>query len=248
MTQLINNPWIVGIGGGILSGFIVTVVSRALLSRRDRREYLQKISSANREVIYALRASIPEGAIPSKDVVDALINATARKYSVERKDVYDSKEIAEELIKEVMDSSFISAKMKEDYCQRLGGLVHPPVEARSEPLVLTDKVRVADVSQYRTRMITMMSVMMGLTAAMMTILLAFVQFRDRLDTESKPIFPKETISLLFPALLSVLAVTVASAVMMFYRDLKERGRISEPREKKSTKETDDTSQSSKDAT
>ncbi len=46
MLAFLNNPWLIGIGGGIFSGFVVTYTSRAILSRRDRREYNQKVLSA----------------------------------------------------------------------------------------------------------------------------------------------------------------------------------------------------------
>ena len=34
LLDWLNNPWIVGIGGGTLSGLLVTFVSRKVLSRR----------------------------------------------------------------------------------------------------------------------------------------------------------------------------------------------------------------------
>ena len=42
--DIFSNPWIVGIGGGVLSGFIVAYISRLIFSKRDNREYAQKIS------------------------------------------------------------------------------------------------------------------------------------------------------------------------------------------------------------
>ena len=58
--ELFNNPWFVGIGGGILSGLIVAYISRLIFSRRDNREYAQKVSQANHEVLYAVRPGISE--------------------------------------------------------------------------------------------------------------------------------------------------------------------------------------------
>ena len=87
--NFLNNAWVIGIGGGVLSGFFVTVFSRMILSRRDRGEYVQKLQSANREIIYALRPGISEGHVPNRQVVVLLINATARKYGVDIGDLVD---------------------------------------------------------------------------------------------------------------------------------------------------------------
>ena len=105
--DIFNNSWVIGIGGGILSGLIVTLITRYLFSKKDNKEYAQKVSTVNREVVYALRPGISEGHIPDNEVLASLINATARRYKVERGDVYQAKQIAEELIKDIMDSSFI---------------------------------------------------------------------------------------------------------------------------------------------
>ena len=51
LPDWLNNTWVVGILGGVLSGFIVNYLSRIFLSKRENREYLQKVFSANREVI-----------------------------------------------------------------------------------------------------------------------------------------------------------------------------------------------------
>jgi hypothetical protein len=115
----LDNAWVVGIGSGIPSGLLVTILLNFTSKRKRDREYQQQISSANREVIFSIRAGIPEGSLPSREVVVALINSTARRYEIESDELYQPREIAEELIKEVMDSSFLSATRKSEYCAAL---------------------------------------------------------------------------------------------------------------------------------
>jgi hypothetical protein len=226
--DLLSNPWVVGIGGGILSGLIVTTVSRFVLSKRENREYLQKVFSANRELIYSIRPGISEGIIPSPGVVESLIVATARKFGVERRDVYGPPELVQELLKEVMDSSFISAKVKEDYCTKLATLAERPesVEAHSdaaEVKATIERVRGETIAEYRQRTTTMMSIMMGTLAAVMTGLFAIF-------TELKPeVLAKGTqmpiddflrrVPVLLPTLLSVVTVVATMWLLMTYRDL-----------------------------
>jgi len=160
---------VIGIGGGILSGLIVTFISRAIFSRRDRREYAQRVLSANREVIYAVRPGVPEGRLPSLDVLDFLAQATARKYGVDRKDLYGPLEVVQELTKEVMDSNFISAEVKEEYCNCLKRLVAQPKTA----VEMMQSSLSSGLAEYRLRMISTMSLMMGTLAAAMTLAFTF---------------------------------------------------------------------------
>jgi hypothetical protein len=87
---MLNNPWVSEIVGGTLSGLSVNLFSRFLLSGRDQREYAQKLFGANREVVYAVRPGVSEGMVPTVDVLDALTEATARKYGVDRNDLYQA--------------------------------------------------------------------------------------------------------------------------------------------------------------
>jgi hypothetical protein len=115
----LNNAWVVGVSTGIVSGLLVTWLLNLFLSKKKDREYEQRIAAANREVILSVRAGIPDDNLPGKEVVEALIHSTARRYSVQPTELYQPKELSEELIKEVMDSSFLSQTKKIEYCTAL---------------------------------------------------------------------------------------------------------------------------------
>ncbi len=86
--NIFGNPWVIGIGGGIVSGIIVTLITRHLFSRREQKEYRQRIETANNEIIYAVRPSIAEKMLPSRSILDSLFSSTARKYAVTKSDLY----------------------------------------------------------------------------------------------------------------------------------------------------------------
>jgi len=117
--DLLNNAWVIGIGAGIISGLFVFLITRYFFSKKDNKEYFQKISAANREVLYAVRPGISEGEVPNSTILEHLIAATARKYGIEQNAMLTESEIASELIKEVMDSAFISANRKIEFCNKL---------------------------------------------------------------------------------------------------------------------------------
>ena len=213
MTFL-SHPWVIGIGGGILSGLVVTFVSRIILSRRDRGEYTQKLHVANREIIYALRPGISEGQVPDRKVVLSLINATARKYSVDTGSLLTPEKIGEELIKEIMDSSFISAGTKQEYCKQLAPLTDltPTLVGETEDGSGLRPTPRSDLAEYRRRMITLISAMMGVTAAVMTMFLT-----------SSGIYAGDTIELikllLLPTVVALLTIFMATALTVLRRRL-----------------------------
>lgn len=94
-----SNPWIVGVGTAVISGLAVNLISRTLWSRKEDSEYRQKIDAANSEVIYALRPSVAEASMPSREIVESLARAAARKYSLKRESLLSLEEYADSLIK-----------------------------------------------------------------------------------------------------------------------------------------------------
>lgn len=147
----LNNAWVVGIATGIVSGLLVTWLLNVFISKKKDKVYQQRIASANREVILSVRAGIPEDNLPTKEVVDALIHSTARKYDVEPAELYQPKELSEELIKEVMDSSFLSQGKKIEYCAailRLGTEdLLAVTEEREEPVYRITRERALTVEE-----------------------------------------------------------------------------------------------------
>lgn len=180
MLDILNNGWFVGIGTGILSGLLVWWVTNKLFSKRDEQELARNIDLANREVIYALRSEVSEEQVPAINVVEALISATARRYKLEARYLYRPKQIAEELIKEIMDSSFISSAAKRTFCEKLQELT-PPVEtaldrqAQKEAQALVAKV------EYREKTIMLFSMTLGMISAIATL---YASIRSNLSSST----------------------------------------------------------------
>ncbi|KLV05124.1 hypothetical protein ABT56_13110 [Photobacterium aquae] len=220
--DILNNSWVVGIGGGILSGLIVTLITRYFFSKKDNKEYAQKISSVNREVVYALRPGISEGHIPDAEVLDSLINATARKYRVERKDAYRAQQIAEELIKEIMDSSFISSETKKSYCNTLAHLV--ALRSSDKQVSLESIERNAIESDYRQKQSERMSLVLGMTTTILTIVAMVTSVMDKpvLSVTFKSLF-----DIALPTLSVLLSVSIAMIAMVASVSLKKSKRNTE---------------------
>ena len=203
--ETFSNPWIVGIGGGILSGLIVAYISRLIFSKRDNREYAQKISQANHEVLYAVRPGISEGVVPSNGILKSLIEATARRYSVDLSDMHDLNDVSSELIKEVMDSSFISASAKQEFCEKLTAIKEEDITPEK-----AEFEKAYDVSaRYRQQLVAMLSAMVAVLTGAAGV---FVTLGKTTVFE-----PKNLAFMAIPALVAILI----SFVAVMARELKK---------------------------
>lgn len=212
---LLNNPWVIGVATGIIAWAVTWGISRLLLSKKEDREYAQKIATSNREVIIAIRPGIAEGQIPSREILEAMVKATARRYGVTTSDMYNAEELSQELIKEVMDSSFLSSAQKAEYCAKLLP-VKTAIDTVTADAVLVrrqdDTSRTA--ARYRSRMVEMLSLMMSLSVGLMTALLAFREFRGRVSGNV------ENIRMVATLLIPIGVTLVMVVAMTAYRDMR----------------------------
>lgn len=210
MQEWLNNSWVTGIGGGILSGLIVFFITKWLFSDQSKREIAQKVLAANREIIYAIRAGIPDGLISDKATIESLRSATAQRGGVELHLLLDNRGLVDKLIKEVMDNSFISAKTKQDYCARLQEVVDViGVSDKSVPSKIAEvhevQERLSSSNRFMRTVSASMATMAGMMVAVVTVVAGPMgDIGDRLSE-----FPINS-----PLILAVAATTMALAVSM----------------------------------
>jgi hypothetical protein len=117
MEQVLNNPWVVGIVGGMISGFAVFLLSNFIIARRERKEMRQQIRLANSEVIHSTRPLIVDKVLPEAGWLGPILNSTARKYGVGKEDLYDFDGLSDDIINEIMGNPFLSSQQKVEYCE-----------------------------------------------------------------------------------------------------------------------------------
>ena len=129
--DLIANPWIVGIGGGVISSLIVFFITKFFLSKKENKEYEQKVRLATNEVVYAVRPLVIDKAIPANDVLAALRSAIAVKYGVKVSDVIGIKQLVSILVLEILSNSFLNSSQKNEYCNLLMTMKDEPKQTPS---------------------------------------------------------------------------------------------------------------------
>lgn len=131
MDDLIANPWIVGIGGGVISSLIVFFITKFFLSKKENKEYDQKVRLATNEVVYAVRPLVIDKAIPANDVLAALRSAIAVKYGVKVSHVIGIKQLVSILVLEILSNSFLNSSQKNEYCNLLMTMKDEPKQTPS---------------------------------------------------------------------------------------------------------------------
>ena len=123
-----------------------------------------------------------------------------------------------------MDSSFISAKTKQEYYHQLDSLTRVSTEPHEETADLS-RARAAprsDLTEYRSRMVGMVSLMLGSTTALMTMILVVTDDFDFVPTGSiTPLLP--AIAALFGTLVMAMLMLLRSQSRRFVRR-KEEGK------------------------
>jgi len=210
MTDFFANPWIIGIGGGIISGFLVAVITRAIFSRKDNREYVQRVGRANSEILAAFVPMIAEEKMPDLIVTTAIIRSTARKYGLQMSDVYNVDSLCEDIIAEVVSTGFLSTEQKNKFSQSVATLLRKGQD--EQPLLPLGKSARDD----RSRNSNILSFYMAVMSAFATIMAFSAYFVSKNSVRSENLL--QTIMLIMGV--TVVFAMVMSIVTVFARRLK----------------------------
>lgn len=205
---MLNNPWVTGIGGGIISSLIVFFVTRYFFSKREKREYLQKLETANNEILYSIRPLVIEKRIPSIDILNAIRISTAKKYGVKQEDLYNEYSLSYDLINEIMGNSFLSSDQKIEFCNLLNSMKQQEIgdkEKEVEVIYLSEKDSIS--SKYS-------SVLLAMTTFAMVLTMSLFISGTVTDGSSLDILTKKFPFLAIMTLIPIMAVTLLYTLRM----------------------------------
>lgn len=212
MSDFFNNQWTVGIGGSIISGIIVYLITEQIFKRKINKEISENIRLANAEIIYAIRPLVAANVAPSNSMISSLIKSTAKKHDVLSNNLIDWPDIVDQLTKEVLENSFLTPENKLQYCQFLNGLLNqyqdPEKPAESEKSDL--KYFITRKNTFATEIATIISIFFAALSAIITFLLKNKFVDDKLST--KTLISNETVLGLI-ALFAVSAMVIARIYM-----------------------------------
>lgn len=221
MTNMLNNPWVTGICGGIISSLIVFFVTRYFFNKREKREYLQKLETANNEILYSIRPLVIEKRIPSKDILNAIRISTAKKYGVKQEDLYNEYSLSHDLINEIMGNSFLSSDQKIEFCNLLNSMKHQEIgdkEKEVEVIYLNEKDSIS--SKYS-------SVLLAMTTFAMVLTMSLFISRTVTDNSSFDILTEKFPFLAIMTLIPIMAVTILYTLRMIRDREREKHKLSD---------------------
>lgn len=175
MLVFFTNPWVIGISTGILSGLIVFFITNKLFARKANKEYIQRINLANNELIYGIRPLIVEQKLPALEILDSTFRATAKKYSVKIEDLMSKEDIADYLIKEIIENSFLNAERKLEFCLFTGQLKNLKIQKSNGEILIDNYSSLVDQYQKHAAnkslsyLLSLMTGLMSLLSVLMTL-------------------------------------------------------------------------------
>ncbi|QDS33756.1 hypothetical protein [Brevibacillus brevis] len=216
-----NNSWVTSIITGLLVFYVTDIYKRL----KEKKSYFQKVGQVNKEIFKTIKYSIPEEKLPSISILKSIHIATAKRYNVKLEDVDSLQAIIDDLIKEIMDSNFLSHDNKLLYCQRLldtqNGLITKNIEETT-----TVKQYVTFTSTKSTTLSLMFSTATSMFAA--TIVFLLTTFKDNKFTEMFSTFIAENSLSLLNFALVIVALLIS--IMTFFTEEKQKRKMK--REKK----------------
>ena len=232
MLSILSNQWVVGIGAGIISGVIVYFLTRWLLGRKDNSKHIEQINMANEEIIRILRPYVAEEGLPNKDIVNAILASSSRKYNLQQNEVYSIRVVCEELIKETLENVYVSCSKKQEYSMSINDYlieIEKPLNdtdlSNSTKLQL-EQFSIQNRNKYKNRYLSYLS---GILSVFVFIITTF-----------GTIFSKEFSSIPFTndfdivtiATLVSTSMVVTVVLVLFMREILERKKKIEEEQKK----------------
>ena len=209
----INNSWIIGIISAVVSGLVVNFLSILISSKWDKRKARKGVLDANNEVLSSLRLSLAEDALLNNKILDSLIRATAYKYKLEEKLMMSPELFGDTLIKEVLDSNFLSQAQKVDYSERIIRQLKPKsssIEVVNTEIKLLDKYYEDYNKVNRTRYANIVS---GLVASVVLLVTSFSMMPDY----QKDFFMK-LLEIFWPYIILLIGFAIGSALLRRWID------------------------------
>jgi hypothetical protein len=118
-SDLINQYTTIGICTVISIIVFYLMIRQPYKVTKDEFKRKEIIQTANEALIESLTPYVAENGLPDIEVMDMLLISTARKFRLEYTELYSIRMIAEELVRLVLESPFVSSDNKELYSEEL---------------------------------------------------------------------------------------------------------------------------------
>lgn len=187
MHNIISNNWVISIITGIISGFLVNIVSNTIMKKRGREDYFRKVSEANKSVIISLKPYISEKGLPDVDIFKAIIASTARTFSIKDTDMYTVAIYCEELIHEIISDVYVSSDKKKEYTESLIEYKNRLLMQDEQPDYDSNSVINSDNNEYRRKFAVYISILVAMFTMIISLMTLTEEYPFVFSFENEPI-------------------------------------------------------------
>ncbi|MGE1163211.1 hypothetical protein ACQJ0Y_07880 [Peribacillus simplex] len=116
--ELLKELFGVSFAQNLFTGLIIFFIGNIFTKIKAKKDYIIALKQANSKVFYMLRRLISEQELPNKEILLAMHNSIARDLKVMPEDMDSYDVISENLVKEIMDTDFLSHDEKLKYSSK----------------------------------------------------------------------------------------------------------------------------------
>lgn len=175
---MFTNPWVVGIVGGIISGIAVFFFTNIVFSKVSKKDYYKKINKANEEIVVLLIMSVSEGKIPTLTTIKSILSSLSRKYGIKSKDMNNSKETIEDIIKEIFSANFISIDKKIELSNELASMIAIEEELKESEDRSEESVNISNFRIIMSVFLAMVSTLLAAVTLSMSVIDGLLYSKD----------------------------------------------------------------------
>ena len=110
--QLINNPWVISLVSGLITGMLGYAFTMAASMRRRARHRKTAVKNGNAQIIDDLQTFSKSGDVPKPEVIEALIEATAMAYEIPKESLFTIGQVYQAFAKRALEDSDITPESK----------------------------------------------------------------------------------------------------------------------------------------
>lgn len=138
MKEFLSNSWVIS----IISGILVFFVTNFFVILKSKRESRKQIYDANTMVLNHIRGYAVDNGLPSQIIIESVKKSIAREYNIKYNDLLSTKELCEELVKDIIGNIYISndnrkiyINMLEEYLEQNDNIEHSQDEYENKEFV-----------------------------------------------------------------------------------------------------------------
>lgn len=119
MSNILSNSWV----QSIVAGIIVSGIFELINYLKEEKDYIKRVKNANEEFYTLILGILAENKVPEISILKRSLKGIAVKHTVKYSDISNVDHIFNLIVKETMQSNFLTYETKLELCNKLDVIV-----------------------------------------------------------------------------------------------------------------------------